>query len=240
MKNNNNKTLSMRMKEYESVTRNFLLKKTPVIIRIDGKAFHNYHKNFVIINSKHPFKLVLNNCLESAALETIKEIQGAKCFYLQSDEVSFLLTDFENINTDMWFNGNIQKISSVTTSLFTSNFIKECIKYDIEDFPTFDARVFNLPKKDVVNYFVWRQQDWFRNSISMLTRYYYNHKELYGKKQSDMHEMLYQKGINWADLNEVWKNGTFYDKTENNLYFTKIFKDQREDFNKWLYPEVVG
>ena len=60
----------------------------------------------------------------------------------------------------------------------------------------FDARAFNIPMDEVKNYFIWRQQDWIRNSVQMLAQAHFSHKELHGKNQSDMHDMLNEKDIN--------------------------------------------
>jgi tRNA(His) 5'-end guanylyltransferase len=124
---------------------------------------------------------------------------------------------------------NIQKIVSVSASLasvkFTELFGKQVI---------FDSRCFNLPKEEVCNYFVWRQKDWIRNSVEMLTRAHYSHKQLYHKSQSDMHEMLHEKGINWADLEPRWKNGvTIYKETTTDsswYYYPNIIFTQKRDF----------
>jgi tRNA(His) 5'-end guanylyltransferase len=87
----------------------------------------------------------------------------------------------------------------------------------------FDSRAFNIPKEDVVNYFLWRQKDWARNSIQMYARNFFSQKQLHGKKAADMHEMLYGIGSNWAtDLNDQKKNGTFIIRDKNVL---KIVSD---------------
>lgn len=42
-----NNSLGDRMKKYEYVTRTHLLPRTPVVIRIDGRAFHTFTRGFV-------------------------------------------------------------------------------------------------------------------------------------------------------------------------------------------------
>jgi tRNA(His) 5'-end guanylyltransferase len=103
----------------------------------------------------------------------------------------------------------------------------------------FDSRIFNIPKEEVCNYFIWRQQDWLRNSIQMLSQFYFSQKELNKKKASDMHEMLHKKGVNWADLDSVWKNGTFIFIDDGVLNLTNdiIFTKSRVLFEKYLEPK---
>jgi tRNA(His) 5'-end guanylyltransferase len=73
----------------------------------------------------------------------------------------------------------------------------------------FDARVYNLPKEEVTNYFLWRQQDASRNSIQMLGHYHFSQKEMHGKNNSQVQDMLMlQKGVNWNDLATWMKRGS--------------------------------
>lgn len=112
--------LGDRMKsQYEDRARYTLPRRTYTIIRLDGKAFHTYTKT-----CKKPFDLDLIEDFDNAAKETIEQIQGAKFGYAQSDEFSILLTDFDKITTDAWFDGNIQKMVSVAASTMTAHFNK--------------------------------------------------------------------------------------------------------------------
>ena len=116
-----------------------------------------------------------------------------------------MLNDWKRLTTDQWFDGSIQKITSISASMATAAF------NDKSDLSTalFDSRVFNVPKEEVVNYFVWRQQDATRNSINMLGQFYFSHKELHGKNVSQVQDMLmesYQQ--NWNDV-DVWKKRGF-------------------------------
>ena len=188
-----------RMKEnYENPYRIKLTRRTPVIIRLDGKAFHTLTKK-----CEKPFDTEFYTAMYHTMLHLCKEIQGVRCGYMQSDEISLLLVDFDTIRTEAWFDYNLQKIVSVSAGIASSIFT---LLYDQRGI--FDSRAFNIPVDEVKNYFIWRQKDWIRNSIQMLSQAYYSHKELHGKNQADMHEMLHEKGVNWADLDPKWKNGT--------------------------------
>ncbi len=214
---------------YEDRTRFLLPRRNYTIIRVDGKAFHTYTKGLEV-----PFDQGLIEDMDETAAYLCKNIQGAKFAYVQSDEISILLTDFDTQQTDMWFDGNVQKMASVSASLATARFNQlRMIRFangnidpmaslasslrdqtmspnEIEKFKMacFDARVFQIPSPmEVENYFIWRQQDATRNSISSAARAFYSHKELNGKTSDEKQEMIFQKGINWNDYPTRCKRG---------------------------------
>ncbi len=194
-------------KNYEYSARHFLTRRTPVIVRVDGKAFHTLTKGM-----HPPFDQVLVNAMVNAAHHTAMEMQGFKLAYVQSDEVSFLLTDYDNLNTNAWFSNNQAKIESITASIMTAAFNKCLGGYGLmpDELAYFDARAFNIPETEVANYFLWRAKDWERNSLSMYACEFFTQRELHGRKRAAVHEMLHAKGKNWAeDLSEQLKNGTW-------------------------------
>lgn len=188
------------MKEYyEDRTRNVLPRRTYSIIRIDGKAFHTYTKGL-----QRPFDDKLMNDMDETAGFLCKNIQGAKFAFVQSDEISILLTDFEELTTDAWFDGNIQKMVSVSSSIATAKFNE----LRPNKLAFFDSRVFTIPSNiEVENYFIWRQQDTTRNSISSVAQSLYSHKQLEGKNTTEQQELIFQKGINWNDFAPKYKRG---------------------------------
>lgn len=193
-------SLGDRMKEfYENRTRNFLPRRTYTIIRVDGKAFHSYTRGLM-----RPFDEKLINDMDETACYMCKNIQGAKFAFVQSDEISILLTDFEGLTTDAWFDGNIQKMVSVSASLATAKF-NELRPNKIA---LFDSRVFTIPSNiEVENYFIWRQNDTTRNSISSVAQSMFSHRELENKNTDQMQEMCFQKGVNWNDFSTKLKRG---------------------------------
>lgn len=195
--------LGDRMKaNYENRAKTFLIRRTPVIMRLDGKAFHTLTRG-----CDKPFDEHLMWVMRTTAKELVQEIQGAKLAYVQSDEISILITDYDKLETDAWFNYNVQKITSISAAIasvrFTSLWRKEAY---------FDSRVFNLPKEEVNNYFVWRQKDWERNSLFMYANHYFSANELHKKSNADKHEMLHKIGENWAHLEDRKKNGTLIER----------------------------
>lgn len=233
--------LGDRMKEfYENRTRNFLPRRTYTIIRVDGKAFHSYTRGLV-----RPFDEKLVNDMDETACYMCKNIQGAKFAFVQSDEISILLTDFEQITTDAWFDGNIQKIASISASLATAKF-NELRPNKIA---LFDSRVFTIPSDiEVENYFIWRQQDTTRNSISSVAQSMFSHRELENKNTDQMQEMCFQKGVNWNDFSAKLKRGRLIvkqDYEKEGATRTKwvsveppIFTQEREML-KILIPKLV-
>ena len=198
-----NDSLGDRMKLYEAVTRFTLPRRTYTIIRVDGRAFHSYLRD-----AEKPFDLVFMNQMDHVASELCAEMSGAVFSYTQSDEISVLLADFSSEHTEPWFGGNIQKMTSVAAATATAVLNRD--RYtDYSNLATFDARVFTIPDPvEVMNYFVWRQRDCVRNSISMAARAQFSHKQLLGKNGNQMQEMLWtEKGINWNDYPDGAKRG---------------------------------
>lgn len=199
--------LGDRMKSnYENRSRFFLPRRTYLIIRVDGKAFHTYTKGL-----ERPFDDGLIEDMDLTAGYLCKNIMGAKFAFVQSDEISVLVTDFDDIGAQGWFDNNLQKMCSVSASMATMAFNKlrlARIGLDKMKWAEFDSRVFQVPQKvEVENYFIWRQQDTTRNSISSVAQSLYNSKQLHGKNSSDQQEMIFQKGINWNDYAPKYKRG---------------------------------
>jgi tRNA(His) 5'-end guanylyltransferase len=187
-----------RMKNYESVCAWTLTRRIPVILRIDGRAFHTLtRKQF---GRKWSIQFVEQMVEVAEAL--CKDIQGCNFCYCQSDEISFLITDYRTISTDAWFGYDARKMISISASLASSVFSR---KYDCN--VCFDSRVFSIPQDEVANYFIWRQIDATRNAIQMAGREQYSHKELNNKSCNEIQEMLFKKGINFDKYPTVRKRG---------------------------------
>ena len=231
MGNNKKDSLGDRMKEnYENRSKTYLTRRTPCIIRLDGKAFHSFTSNL-----QKPYDEIFHKAMNSTLQYLCKNIQGCKFGYTQSDEISLLLTDYDTLTTDTFFDYNVQKICSVAASMATMIFNKsfnmlvddyhksdlwcnhyfeepikrysEALKKCCDKGAMFDARCFNIPASEVVNCFVWRQEDATRNAIQMLGQTYFNHNELHKKKTDMIQEMLWQKGINFNDMPIEFKRG---------------------------------
>lgn len=198
---NKGDSLGDRMKEYENISRNYLTRRIPVIIRVDGKAFHTYTKGL-----EKPFDRLLMTAMQDTMKFLCENVQGCVFGYTQSDEITLVATDYATITTDAWFGYNIQKMASVTASMATMAFNRAFFQLASEHLDTmmalqdldldderlavlankqgkamFDARVFTIPKEEVCNCLIWRQQDATRNSIEAVGQANFSHKELHGK-----------------------------------------------------------
>lgn len=197
----NKDSLGDRIKRYENVTRNFATPRMPLIIRCDSRAFHTLTRN-----CKKPFDQDFIDAMVNAAIETANDMQGFKAAYVQSNEVTFFLSDYNSLQSQGWFEYNLSKIISISASLMTANFNKY---YAANKLAVFDSRAFSVPIEDVANVFLWRSLDWKRNSIQMLAQSNFSHKELHGKSCNDLIDMLHGIGKYWECLPDIQKNGTF-------------------------------
>ena len=253
-----NDELGTRMKVfYEQVPKYRLTRRTPVIIRIDGKAFHTFTRGF-----NRPFDDVFNNAMTKTMEYLCNNIQGCIFGYRQSDEISLVLSDYKKLNSDAWFGYEVQKMCSIAASMATMAF-NRCFKDEIHDFlyensvnvpvegapnarefktsellelyttylnayhegAMFDARVFNIPKEEVVNCIYWRQLDAARNSVLMVGQAYFSHRELQGKSCRVIQEMLHeQKGINWNDYPIRYKRGVCWTREKGIDYDMPMLK----------------
>lgn len=243
--------LGDRMKGYENTYRNHLPKRLPVIIRIDGKAFHTYTKGM-----ERPFDEKLSNAMWETTKFLCKNIQGCKIGYTQSDEISLLITNYDKLTTDSWFDNNVQKMVSVAASMATAKFNEEIHKvYPEKGFAMFDARVFVVPHDEALNCLLWRQLDAAKNSVSMVAQANFPHKSLQGLNSGQMQDkLMLEKNINWSKL-PVWqkrgvaivkrqkpKTVTYNGETKTVLrsvwevdHETPVFSQDRDYINRYVF-----
>ena len=241
-----NDNLGTRMKTfYEQVPKFRLYRRTPVAIRIDGKAFHTFTRGF-----QKPFDEVLGNAMVKTMEYLCRNIQGCVFGYTQSDEITLLLIDYQTFETDAWFDYEVQKMCSIAASMATMAFNKffyEFMPADaentgiyykaIEKGAMFDARCFNIPKEEVCNLVYWRQLDATRNSIQMVGQANFSHSELQGKSCNMIQDMLHeQRGINWNDYEIRWKRGVAWTKETGIDYEMPILKGENRAYvDKLIY-----
>ena len=217
--------LGTRMKlYYETIPKTRLMRRCPVAIRIDGKAFHTFTRGF-----DKPFDEVLVKSMQNTMKYLCENIQGCVFGYTQSDEITLILLDYQTLDTDAWFDYEVQKMCSIAASIatmaFNKYFAEEVDLYNSNPNNSaiqanwyiaaklkgamFDARVFNIPKEEVTNLVYWRQLDAARNSVQMVGQANFSHKELQGKSCNDIQDMLMtEKGINWNDFPTYLKRGS--------------------------------
>lgn len=194
--------LGDRIKRYEAVSHQTATGRTPLMIRVDGRAFHTLTRGM-----NRPFDIDFIDAMVSSATDVAMQMQGFKLAYIQSDEATFCITDYDRIESQGWFDYDLHKITSITAAIMSVRFTHHL---HTDSFPVFDCRAFSVPANDVVNAFLWRAKDWERNSLQMYARAHFSHKQLHGQNRQAMHDMLHAAGKNWAtDLSPQLRNGTY-------------------------------
>lgn len=198
-------SLGDRMKDYEKTTQIYLPRRTYTVFRVDGKCFHNVGRFL-----EKPFDKGFADDMDGAAIALCEHVTGARLAYVQSDEISIVMSDFDSLQTQPFFGGKVQKTCSITASIATSAFMQLRFERtgEFKHF-NFDSRVFTIPEREeVLNYLRWRQMDATRNSIQMAGHANFSDKQLHGVGCNGIQEMLFsQKGINWNDYPEGFKRG---------------------------------
>lgn len=247
------KNLGDRMKGYEACYSFIIPARTYTVVRVDGRGFSKFTKGM-----DKPFDAQFSEAMNYATIELCRKF-NPDFAYTQSDEISLVFTDFGPESQAM-FGGKVQKICSLTAARATASFNKKMLMMDAENWEDtdeinyiingsaiydveFDSRVFVIPDYvEVGNYFVWRQQDCTRNSISMAADALYSHKELHGKSASDKQDMMMEKGVNWNDYTPKYKRGALITREEFEMKSTEYeFDAQRSDGfytrKKWVVNE---
>lgn len=199
------------MKQYENSFRQYLPIRMPVIIRVDGAHFHSYTRG-----CQKPVDENLVSVMNDTAKYLCENVQGTRLAYVQSDEISLLVINYDSIDCQSWFDNSLQKMASISAGMASAVFtgLSGRIWGGPSKIAVFDSRAFVLPKEDVCNYFIWRQQDATRNSVQMLARSLYSHKECENKNNSELQEMIFRKGTNWNNCPIPQKRGRCLTKVQ--------------------------
>lgn len=243
------KTLEDRMLYYRSHTDYVLTKKTYVMIMLDGKNFSSKIKKKFALPFDDTFIDIMNRTAEFVC----SQIQGSKLAYVQSDEISIVLTDFANDNSDCYYGNRLSKILSIAASLATSFFNKEILRnivktsnsnivdaFDNEPLYQFDCKAWNLPTyNDVFAWFLYRQNDCIRNSKQQASHTYLSHKTLLGLKTDEQISLLKNvKNIDWNDYGDGKKFGRFIYKK--NIDCSKIINGTEINFVRSIWYAYDG
>lgn len=256
--------LGVRMKTfYEQIPKTKLMRRCPVAIRIDGKAFHTFTRGF-----QKPFDEVLIKSMQGTMKYLCENIQGCVLGYTQSDEITLILVDYKKLTSSAWFDYEVQKICSIAASMATMAFNKffrdnvgdylyenyddqyladyiKILQNAVDKGAMFDTRCFNIPKEEVTNLVYWRQLDASRNSIQMVGQANFSHKELQNKSCNDIQDMLMtQKGINWNDLPTYQKRGSCCVRNKivietDSVMATAQLRDSSKSENEWIIDTEI-
>lgn len=260
---NKNLELGNRMKNYyEQVSKTKLMRKCPVAIRIDGCHFRTFTKNL-----NKPFDDIIIKTMQETMKYLCENIQGCILGYTQSDEITLILTDYKNIDSDAWFDYEVEKLCSVSASMATMAFNKafeknvkmfehEMVSYYIADYhdqiiqsaiyrkaldkgATFDARCFNIPREEVTNLLYWRQIYAIRNSIQMVGQANFSQEELNHKSREDIKHMLCDKNIVWDVFPKAKRIGSCCIKKEIVIENNNPNEPNIYKRNKWIIDDNI-
>ena len=231
-----------RMKYYEEPeAARAAMPLLPLCVRVDGRCFSGFTRGL-----ERPYDKRMSRCMIETASHLISETH-ALIGHTQSDEISLIFYS-QDYKSQLFFDGNFQKITSVISGIATAKFnhlIQELIPEKKDQLPAFDCRAWNVPNKvEAANVLLWREMDATRNSISMAARSVYSHKQLENKNCSDMQEMMHQKGINWNDYPSFFKRGVFLKKEVIERLWTleelnRIPEKHRPDPNEEIIRSIV-
>lgn len=204
---NSNDTLGDRCKQYElTEAGRRLMPLLPILVRLDGKGFSKFTKGL-----DRPYDLNLSRMMILTTMFLVEET-NARIAYTQSDEISLVLYS-DSYDSQVFFDGKIQKLVSVLASMATAKFnslIPEYLPSKSDKLALFDCRAWNVPTlSEATNTILWRCLDAEKNAVSMTARTVYSHKELYGKTTTQQIEMMREKGLIWELKPDFFKYGTF-------------------------------
>ena len=224
--------LGDRMKLYEKSYKIRFTDRLPVILRLDGKAFHSLTRK-----CEKPFDEKVIKVMDLITVYLVSNIQGAVFSYTQSDEISILLYPWKNNESQAWFDNEMTKINTISAAMASAVGTQFwATAFGINTPVLFDARSFVLPEDEVTNYFIWRQKDWIRNSVQMLGRANFSQKQLHGKSNDQIKLLLEQIGTPWEHLDLYLQRGrcVYRDDEGNEVLDKKIplFTDDREYIEK--------
>lgn len=237
-----------RMKSYEGMYSGFLGVASPVYMRLDGRGFSKFTKGM-----ERPFDPVFSQMMIEVAKELMRQFH-CDIAYTQSDEISLGWKERPGELEFPLFGGKIQKLTSVIPGLATASLNQLCYAqggrfryWAKEHLPHFDGRVFQIEhdlvsgkyatpferNMEMINAFIWREQDAKKNAISMAAQHYFSHKELQGKRGGDKIDMLKEKGVNFFDYPEFFRKGTYLKRE---LYESSISDEALNDIPEQYRP----
>lgn len=222
------------MKEYEVYSSLRVPKNSKVIVRLDGRSFHQLARDLKLVK---PYDENFYNVIAKVCEDLFKEFSPLFA-YTFSDEISLLFNSLP-------FDGRLEKIDSVLASFAASSFV---INYatEFKKPPTFDSRVIPVSDSDILKYFRWRQDEAWRNCVNSHGIHYlksiYSNNEandkIKGMNLSDVHELLFENGINLNDVEIYKKRGIgIYRKNKKIVGFNKKENRNQTSYRSHVYTD---
>ena len=220
------KSLGDRMKEYENVTNTYLIHRMPIMVRIDGRAFHTFCKGM-----KKPYDDVFIELMNEVTKYLLDSVTDCEIAYVESDEITLCLFPYKTYTTTPFFDGRIQKLCSILSAMATWKFNqilsewKQSVPFKVEEWmekslkkefaekfsdrvAMFDCRVWNLPREEVLNCLLWRQQDSKRNAILTAGQTWIGKKQIHALKTTEIIDKLKEMGIDyWEKIPKYYHYG---------------------------------
>ena len=222
------------MKDFEVYSSLKVPKNSKIIIRLDGRSFHQLAHD---LNLVKPYDENFYTVISKVCEDLFKEFSPL-FVYTFSDEISLLLDSIP-------FEGRLEKINSVIASFAASSFV---MHYDTQfkKPPAFDSRVIPITDGDILRYFKWRQDESWRNcvnayGISYMKSKYSNREandKIKGMNLSDIHELLFQNGINLNDVETYKKRGSgVYRKNKKVVGFNQKENKNQTSYRSYVYTD---
>lgn len=199
-------SLGDNLKIIESKNEEYLNNSFPVYARLDGKNFSKFTKHM-----NKPFDDIFNQMMVDVATALLEET-NATLAYHQSDEISLYWEDIGS-----WFNGRKSKILGELVGLSAAVINQlTSMHYPMKlgHFPRFDCRIFNVDEKTAVDFFLWRQMDCIKNSVSMQAQQHFSHNQLHKINTKTKKEWLAEIGQSWDEIKPAYRYGTFVRKVQ--------------------------
>jgi tRNA(His) 5'-end guanylyltransferase len=210
-------TLGDYVKGFEKVaTGPSIPKGKPMLIRLDGRAFHSFTKGLT-----KPFDRNLTSLMQATTKYLVHQ-SNALVGYTQSDEISLVCFIPAESEAEYFFGGRVQKITSLLASMATAYFNKglsDFLPEKKDSLPLFDARVWEVDSlRDAFLTLLWRERDAIKNSITMVAQYHFGHSKLQGISGKQKREMLHDIGDPWENYDDCFKRGSYFGRvTEKRL-----------------------
>lgn len=247
-------------KKYEKNQHVYLDKNKPIIIRLDGKGFSKLTRKM-----QKPYCTVFQKSMQETLEYLLNNIQGTIVGYQQSDEITIVIDGYSKDDSQLYFNGRVDKILSISASMATWIFNKRMranaeleylnmsnteerdeyllwlIRYiESEKFNAiFDSRVFQCEKNEIYKMLKWRQMDCAKNSVSGYAQRKFSHKQLQGVNTKDRIQMLLDCGIDWNNESFINKYGYVMSLEKNDMGRQKfVNKDILFEEEKDIYEYI--
>ena len=206
--------LKDRVESYIDASDYKLISRLPIIININGRGFS---KITSLIDKPHCSKFM--EAMLSTMLKLCSDLEGVLFAFQSNDEITLILRNDQNNNTEPFLNNKLQKICSIASSIATLHFnnYTKSIDLNLIGEPLFTSQVFVVPNiAEAMNVLIFKQQQSFYLSIQfacfyeLLKKYDKNtiKEMLNGLNSEEKIDLLNQEcGIDFHEYSSTFKRG---------------------------------